>query len=73
MRIYTVPPPTQAQVLIRKARRADVYWSTLGPAHGAGLATSPVENAADEVPPHTFLLRGVSEEVLHALVQLVEG
>ena len=27
------------------------YWSTLGIAHGASLATSPVENAAHQVPP----------------------
>ena len=38
------------RVLMRKARDADVYWSTLGIAHGAGLATSPVENAAHQVP-----------------------
>ena len=38
---------------MRKARGADVYWSTLGPAHGAGLATSPVENAAHQVPLHS--------------------
>ena len=46
-----VPHPTKTRVLMRKARDADVYWSTLGIAHGAGLATSPVENAACEVPP----------------------
>ena len=27
-----VPHPTKKRVLMRKARRADVYWSTLGPA-----------------------------------------
>ena len=48
-----VPPP-KTQVLMRKARRADVYWSTLGPAHGAGLATSPVENAAHQVLPRSI-------------------
>ena len=48
-----VPQPTQTRVLMRKARDADVYWSTLGIAHGAGLATSPVENAAHQVPQLT--------------------
>ena len=37
-----VPLPTKKQVLMRKARRADVYWSTLGPAErsASGSATS---------------------------------
>ena len=47
--------PSQKQVLRRKARDADVYWSTLGIAHGAFFATSPVENAAPEVLQPTYL------------------
>ena len=36
-----VPHPTKKRVLMRKARRADVYWSTLGPAErsASGSAT----------------------------------
>ena len=35
---------------MRKAPGGDVYRSTLASQHGAPFATSPVENAADEVP-----------------------
>ena len=43
-----VPQPTKTRVLMRKARRADVYWSTLGPAERSASGSATLRLGVDD-------------------------